>query len=123
MFINQSDSEQLNKIRQAVTAQASIEKIIELCQIIAYQITDKQFSLTYAGILLAAQDRISDAIKILKLCPDRPFSAVGSPAYMVISIAYLNDWSVRVACRRHNGNYLNKQANSFSFIRAKFLNP
>ena len=76
MFINQSDSEQLNKIRQAVTAQASIEKIIELCQIIAYQITDKQFSLTYAGILLAAQNRISDAIKILKLCPNRPFSAV-----------------------------------------------
>ena len=47
----------------------------------------------------------------------------GSPAYMVISVAYLNNWSVRVACRRHNGNYLNKQANSFSFIRSKFLNP
>ena len=49
--------------------------------------------------------------------------AVGSPAYVVISVAYLNNWSVRVACRRHNGNYLNKQANSFSFIRSKFLNP
>jgi hypothetical protein len=76
LFINQADSEQLNKIRQAVTAQASIEKIIELCQTIADKITDKQFALTYAGILVAAQDRISDAIKILKLCPDRPFSAV-----------------------------------------------
>jgi hypothetical protein len=62
LFINQADSEQLNKIRQAVTAQASIEKIIELCQTIADKITDKQFALTYAGILVASQDRISDAI-------------------------------------------------------------
>ena len=49
--------------------------------------------------------------------------AVGSPAYVVISSAYLNNWSVRVACRRHSGNYLNKQANNFSFIKSKFLNP
>jgi hypothetical protein len=76
LFINQADSEQLNKIRQAVTAQASIEKIIELCQTIAYQITDQQFSLTYAGILLASQQRIADSIRILKLCLDRPFSAI-----------------------------------------------
>lgn len=76
MFTNQADSEQFNKIRQALTVQASIDKIIELCQTIADQITDKQFSLTYAGILLASQDRISDAIKILKLCPDRRFNAV-----------------------------------------------
>ena len=49
--------------------------------------------------------------------------ADGSPAYVVISSAYLNNWSVRVACRRHSGNYLNKQASNFSFIKSKFLNP
>jgi SAM-dependent methyltransferase len=76
LFVNQSDSEQLNKIRQAVNEQASIEKIIGLCQTIADQVTDKQFPLTYAGILLASQDRISDAIRVLKLCLDRTFSAV-----------------------------------------------
>jgi hypothetical protein len=48
---------------------------------------------------------------------------IGSPAYVVISSAYLNNWSVRVACRRHSSNYLKKQANNFSFIKSKFLNP
>jgi hypothetical protein len=76
LFIDKSDSEQLNKIRQAVTAKASIEKIIDLCQTISSQVTDKQFPLTYAGILLASQQRINDAISILKLCLDRTFSAV-----------------------------------------------
>ena len=47
----------------------------------------------------------------------------GPPANRVISIAYLKNWSVRVACRRHSGNYLNKQANNFFFIKSKFLNP
>ena len=46
-----------------------------------------------------------------------------SPANRVISIAYLKNWSVRVACRRHSGNYLNKQVNNFSFIKSNFLNP
>ena len=47
----------------------------------------------------------------------------GSPVPMGITIACLNNRSVRVACRRHSGDYLNKQANNFSFIRSKFLNP
>ena len=41
---------------------------------------------------------------------------IGSPANRVISIAYLNNWS-------RAENYLNKQANNFSFINSKFLNP
>jgi Methyltransferase domain len=76
MFINQSDSEQLNQIRQAVSEQASTDKIIELCQAISYQVKDRQFPLTYAGILLASKNRISDSIRVLKLCPDSLFSAV-----------------------------------------------
>jgi hypothetical protein len=76
LLIDKSDSEQLNKIRQAVTAQAPIEKIIDLCQTISSNVTDKQFPLTYAGILLAAQSRITDAIRVLKLCIDRTFSSI-----------------------------------------------
>lgn len=76
MLIDKSDSEQLNKIRQAVTEQAPIEKIIDLCQSISPHVTDRQFPLTYAGILLASQPRITDAIGILKLCLDCTFSAV-----------------------------------------------
>ena len=77
------------------------------------------------GIQLCQRLRQSgcQAYILLLTAKDATGDKVGSPAYMVISIADLNDWSVRVACRRHNGNYLNKQANSFSFIRAKFLNP
>jgi hypothetical protein len=76
MFVNQADSERLNQIRQAVNEQASIDKIIEFCQTLSHQVTDRQFPLTYAGILLASQNRISDSISILKLCPDHAFSAV-----------------------------------------------
>lgn len=76
MLINQADSEQLDRIQQAVNEQASIDKIIELCQTISSQVTDKQFPLTYAGILLASKQRISESINILKLCPDRTFNAV-----------------------------------------------
>ena len=47
----------------------------------------------------------------------------GSPALMGEAIACFNNRSVRVACRRHSGDYLNKQANNFSFIKSKFLNP
>jgi hypothetical protein len=76
MFIDRADSDQLNQIRQAVDERSAIEKIIELCQTISHQVTDKQFPLTYAGILLADRDRIADAIQVLKLCPDRTFSTV-----------------------------------------------
>lgn len=76
MFVNQADSEQLNQIRQAANEQASIDKIIELCQTISQQVTDREFPLTYAGILLASKNRISDSIKVLKLCPGRTFSNV-----------------------------------------------
>jgi SAM-dependent methyltransferase len=76
LFLSQSDSEQLNKIRQAVNERASIDKIIELCQTISHQVTDKQLPLTYAGILLASGQRIADSIRVLKLCVDRTFSAV-----------------------------------------------
>jgi hypothetical protein len=76
MFIDRADSEQLNQIRQAVNERAAVDKIIELCQTISHQVTDRQFPLTYAGILLATRDRISDSIQVLKLCPDRTFSTV-----------------------------------------------
>jgi SAM-dependent methyltransferase len=76
MFINQADSEQLNQIWQAINEPASIGKIIELCQTISHQVTDRQFPLTYAGILLASKARISDSIRVLKLCPDLTFNAV-----------------------------------------------
>jgi SAM-dependent methyltransferase len=76
MFINQADSEQLNQIRQAINEPASIDKIIELCQTLSHQVTDRQFPLTYAGILLASKARISDSIRVLKLCPARTFNAV-----------------------------------------------
>ena len=62
MRINQADSEQFDRIRQAVDEQASIDRVIELCQTISSQVTDKQFPLTYAGILLASKQRISEAI-------------------------------------------------------------
>jgi hypothetical protein len=76
MFVNRADSEQLNQIQQAVNERAAVEKIIELCQTISHQVADRQFPLMYAGILLAAQNRIADAIAVLKLCPDRTFSNV-----------------------------------------------
>lgn len=76
MFVNQADSEQLNQIRQAVNDRATVDKIIELCQTISPQVTDRQFPLTYAGILLASGQRISDAIAVLQYCIDRPFSHV-----------------------------------------------
>jgi hypothetical protein len=76
LFIDRSDSEQLNKIRQAVEEKVSIDTIIELCQTISEQVIDEQFPLTYAGILLASGQRISDAIRVLKLCVDRTFSTV-----------------------------------------------
>ena len=87
MFVNQADSEQLNQIRQAVNEQASIDKIIELCQTISHQVTDRQFPLTYAGILLASKNRISDSIRVLKLCPDRTFSAVLAD-YLLETLAF-----------------------------------
>ena len=76
MFIDRSDSEQLNKIRQAVDEEISIDTIIELCKNISTQVRDEQFPLTYAGILLASGQRIPDAIRVLKLCVDRTFSTV-----------------------------------------------
>jgi hypothetical protein len=76
MFVNQADSEQLNQIRQAVNEQVSIAKIIELCQTISQQIIERQLPLTYAGILLASKNRIADAIRVLKLCPEQTFNAV-----------------------------------------------
>lgn len=76
MFVNRSDSEQLNKIRQEVNKQASIDTIIDLCQSISQQVTDEQLPLTYAGILLASGQRIADSIRVLKLCVDRTFSHV-----------------------------------------------
>ena len=76
MFIDLYESEQLNEIRQAVNKTVSIDTIIELCQTISQQVTDKQLPLTYAGILLASGHRIADSIQVLKLCVDRPFSTV-----------------------------------------------
>jgi hypothetical protein len=87
MFVNQADSEQLNQIRQAVNEQAPIDKIIELCQTISHQVTDRQFPLTYAGILLASKNRISDSIRVLKLCPERTFSAVLAD-YLLETLAF-----------------------------------
>jgi hypothetical protein len=75
MFVNQADSAQLDRIRQAVDRQAATDKIIELCQTISHQVLDRKFPLTYAGILLASKQRISEAIDVLKLCLDRPFNA------------------------------------------------
>lgn len=76
MFIDRTDSAQLNHIRQAVNERADIDRIIELCQTISPQVKDSQFPLTYAGILLASARRIADAISVLKLGADRLFSQV-----------------------------------------------
>jgi hypothetical protein len=76
MFIDRADSEKLNQIRQAVDERSALDEIIALCQTISHQVTDRQFPLIYAGILLADRDRIADAIQLLKLCPDRTFSHV-----------------------------------------------
>ena len=67
MFIDRADSAQIDQIRQAVHIQTDIDKIIALCQTISLQVADRQFPSIYAGILLAAQNRISDAIAVLKL--------------------------------------------------------
>jgi hypothetical protein len=76
MFIDRADSEQLHQIRQAVNERDTIDRIIELCKTISHQVTDRQFPLTYAGILLASDHRISEAISVLKLGPDRTFDRV-----------------------------------------------
>jgi hypothetical protein len=76
MHVSQADSEQLNQIRGAVDQQASIDRLMELCHTISLQVEDKQFPLTYAGILLALNNRIADAIRLLRLCRDRVFDSV-----------------------------------------------
>ncbi|WP_041548043.1 SAM-dependent methyltransferase [Chamaesiphon minutus] len=76
MFIDRTDSEQLNQIQQAVNDRADLDKIIELCKTISHQVKDRQFPLTYAGILLASAHRISEAISVLKLGVDRTFNQV-----------------------------------------------
>ena len=87
--------------------------------------------LTLCGGLRSAQ---SGSLKVLgtELCgasakqltiERRHHGYIGSPVLMGEAIACLNNRSVRVACRRHSGDYLNKQANNFSFIKSKFLNP
>jgi hypothetical protein len=84
MFIDRTDSERLNQIRQTVNdslserlhQRADLDRIIELCQTISPQVKDRQFPLTYAGILLASAHRIAEAISVLKLCVDRTFSQV-----------------------------------------------
>ena len=73
MFISHSDSTKIQKIHRAVHSDISIDRLMELCEEISQQIKDPDFSFTYAGVILACQNRISEAIAFFERCPDRAF--------------------------------------------------
>ena len=80
------DLEQLTQISQGVTNGKAGKKLTEICKTISLSVPNLEFPLIYAGILLARNNQIHDAIEVLKLCQSSAFGDV-----LETSIACVSD--------------------------------
>ncbi len=62
------DLKQLNQISQGITGGKWLDELIEICQGISLSVPNKEFPLIYAGVLLARNNQVQNAIKVLRLC-------------------------------------------------------
>lgn len=76
MFLSEPDIELLKKLSVAVDSNLSADELAGLCRETALRTDDRLFPFTYAGILLAVKDRISDAIKIMEFSTSHPIPFV-----------------------------------------------
>ncbi|HDN26733.1 MAG TPA: class I SAM-dependent methyltransferase [Thioploca sp.] len=67
------DLEQLTQISQRVTDEKSGEELIDICQRISLSVPNQEFPLIYAGVLLARNNQLHNAIKVLRLCQKSAF--------------------------------------------------
>lgn len=68
------DLEQLTQISKGVTDGKSGEELIDICQEISLSVPNQEFPLIYAGVLLARNHQIHDAIKVLRVCQSSAFA-------------------------------------------------
>ena len=76
MFLSEPDIELLKELSVAVDSNLSADELAGLCRETALRTDDRLFPFTYAGILLAVKDRISDAIKIMEFSTSHPIPFV-----------------------------------------------
>jgi hypothetical protein len=67
------DLKQLNQISQGITGGKWVDELIEICQGISLSVPNKEFPLIYAGVLLARNNQVQNAIKVLTLCQSSAF--------------------------------------------------
>lgn len=75
-LLKQNEISQLNRIRRAVDNNSSLPELRGLCTEISSHIKPPNFPFTYAGILLASQNKISEAIQLFDCNKDDVFSSV-----------------------------------------------
>jgi len=61
------------QISQGITDGKWIEELINLCQEISLSVPNQEFPLIYAGVLLARNHHVHNAIKVLRLCQKSVF--------------------------------------------------
>ncbi|TGO02955.1 hypothetical protein PN36_15250 [Candidatus Thiomargarita nelsonii] len=67
------DLKQLTKISQWITNGKWVEELIDICQGISLSVPNQEFPLIYAGVLLARNNQVDNAIKVLRLCQSSVF--------------------------------------------------
>jgi hypothetical protein len=67
------DLEQMIQIYQGVINRKWVNELIEICQGISLSVPNQEFPLIYAGVLLARNNQVHNAIKVLKLCKNSIF--------------------------------------------------
>ena len=111
----------LNKIKSAIEGKAHIDSIKETCFEFSEKISDSLFVYTYAGILLASENRIKEAIQILKYNNNNVFTN-STAEYLkrnnsLITQDAYNDntpytaWLKTGICREHQNNTITAAVN------------
>ena len=67
------DLKQLTQISKGVTDGKLGEELIDICQGISLSVPNKEFPLIYAGVLLARNNQVHNAIKVLRRCQKSVF--------------------------------------------------
>ncbi|MEN8220242.1 MAG: hypothetical protein ABFS56_28600 [Pseudomonadota bacterium] len=67
------DLKQLTQIYQEINDGTSVDELIKICQHISLSVPNQEFPLIYAGVLLARNNQLHHAIKVLRLCQSSVF--------------------------------------------------
>lgn len=74
MFLSQKEIKVLNQLRQFVTNNISLAHLFKQCRESSMRLNDKTFPYVYVGILMACQNRLTEAKKLLEKGLDNSFA-------------------------------------------------